>query len=40
MARAADDLGHPDPLDSEGGVGLPESAPEGVIAMMERRRCA
>lgn len=23
LARAADDLGHPDPLDSEGGVGEP-----------------
>lgn len=41
LARAADDLGHPDPLDTEGGVGLPENgAPEGVVAGVNRPCCA
>lgn len=33
-------LGHPDPLDSEAGVGIRVGAPDGVIAMVERRSCA
>lgn len=39
--RAADGrLGHPNPLNPEAGVSMPRRAPDGVIAMEERRSCA
>lgn len=33
-------LSHPGPLQSEAGVGIPESAPDGVIAKVKRRSSA
>lgn len=41
VARAADDLGHPDPLDSEAGVGMPSSgfAASGYRSASRVSRC-